>query len=325
MTSKREGLSLAGFFRRFPDDAAAEAWFTERRWPTGPECPHCGGTNVATIASRKPMPYRCRGCRKHFSVTVGTIMQSTKLPLRTWLLAIYLLSTDAKGRSSTKLGRDLDVQQRTAWHLAHRIRKAMATADTVASGVFSGPIQIDELYVGGLNRNRHRSKRQRLGGGSVGKTPVIGIVDRATNRVAAMPLDRVKTDIVAGVVKQHVAAGASVYSDASQVYLWLDRLGYRHQSVHHEHGEFARGAVTTNAVESFWALFRRGYYGTHHYMSPKHLGRYVGEFAARHNMRPLATTDRMAMIAGGMEGQRLRYDDLTAALAPEPVPAGDPF
>ena len=320
---KREGLSLAGFFQRFPDDAAAEAWFTERRWPDGVTCPHCGGTNVATVANRKPMPYRCRSCRRHFSVTVGTIMQSTKLGLRTWLLAIYLLATDAKGRSSTKLGRDLDVQQRTAWHLAHRIRKAMAAAG--ASGPFAGPVEVDELYVGGLNRNRHASKRERLGGGSRGKTPVIGIVDRATNRIAAMPVDRVKTDVIAGVVKHHVAAGAAVYSDASQVYLWLNHLGYQHESVHHEHGEYVRGEVTTNAVESLWALFRRRCYGTHHWMSVKHLHRYTAEAVSWHNLQPLATLDRMALVAGGMEGQRLRYDDLTARPEPEPVPAGDPF
>ena len=323
--TKREGLSLAGFFQRFPDDAAAEAWFTERRWPNGPECPHCGGTNIATVASRKPMPYRCRGCRKHFSVTVGTIMQSTKLGLRTWLLAVYLLTTDAKGRSSLKLGRDLDVQQRTAWHLAHRIRKAMAAADSAAGDVFAGPVEVDELYHGGRQRNRHMSKRPRIGGGSQGKTPVIGIVDRATNRIAAMPIDRVKTDIVAGVVKQHVAAGASVYSDASQVYLWLNRLGYQHESVHHEHGEYVRGPVTTNAVESLWALFRRRCYGTHHWLSVKHLHRYTAEVVSWHNLRPLATVDRMAQVATGMEGQRLRYADLTDRPEPAPVPVGDPF
>ena len=323
MTTKREGLSLAGFFARYPDDAAAEAQFVAWRWPTGPECPHCGSTNVATIANRKPMPYRCRGCRKHFSVTVGTVMQSTKLGLRTWLLAVYLLSTDAKGRSSLKLGRDLDVKQSTAWHLAHRIRKAMAAAGT--ADIFAGPVQIDELYVGGLNRNRHKSKRPRIGGGSIGKTPVVGIVDRPTNRIALIPVDHVKTDVVAGLVKQHVAAGAAVYSDASQVYLWLRRLGYQHKSVHHEHGEFVRGPVTTNAVESVWALFRRRYHGTHHWMSPRHLGEYTSEAAAYHNLRPLATVDRMALVAGGMEGLRLRYDDLTARPEAEPVPVGDPF
>ena len=164
------------------------------------------------------MPYRCRGCRKHFSVTVGTIMQSTKLGLRTWLLAIYLLSTDAKGRSSTKLGRDLDVQQRTAWHLAHRIRKAMAAADSAASDTFAGPVQIDEVYVGGLNRIRHANKRHDVGGGASGKAPVIGIVDLPTNRVAVLPVGRVTMNAASGMVKQRVAAGAAVHSDGARVY-----------------------------------------------------------------------------------------------------------
>ncbi len=277
------------------------------------------------MANRKPMPYRCRGCRKHFSVTVGTIMQSTKLGLRTWLLAIYLLATDAKGRSSTKLGRDLDVQQRTAWHLAHRIRDAMTAADSAASDVFAGPVEVDEMYVGGLNRNRHESKRHRNVGGAKGKEPVIGIVDQPTNRVAAVPVGRVTTNVVTGLVKQRVAAGSAVFSDGSSVYQWLGVVGYQHEAVNHLQGEFVRGGVTTNSVESFWALFRRGYYGTHHYMSPKHLDSYVGEFAARHNMRPLATTDRMALVAGGMEGQRLRYDELVAPLEPVRMVPGDPF
>ena len=200
----------------------------------------------------------------------------------------------------------------------------MAATDYAAGGVFAGPVEVDELYVGGRQRNRHMSKRQHVGGGSVGKTPVIGIVDRATNRIGAIPVDRVKTDIVAGVVKQNVAAGASVYSDASQVYLWLRRLGYRHESVHHEHGEYVRGPVTTNSVESLWALLRRRCYGTHHWMSVKHLHRYTAEAVSWHNLRPLATSDRMALVAGGMEGERLRYDDLTARPKPSPA-AGDPF
>ena len=293
------------------------------RWPNGPECPHCGGTNIATVKNRNPQPFRCRTCRKHFSVTTKTIMHATKLGLRTWLLAIYLLSTDAKGRSSTKLGRDLDVKQSTAWHLAHRIRKAMAAAGT--ADLFSGPVEVDELYVGGLNRNRHKSKRERLGGGSVGKTPVVGMVDRPTNRIALVPVDRVTTDAVTGVVKNRVAAGAAVHTDGSQVYLWLGRLRYQHEAVHHEFGEYVRGPVTTNAVESVWALFRRRVYGTHHSVSRAHLHRYTAEAVSWHNLRPLATVDRMALVAGGMEGVRLRYDDLTARPEPEPVPVGEPF
>ena len=323
MATKREGISLAGFFQRFPDDAAAEEWFVAQRWPTGVTCAHCAGGNVSAVKNRRPQPYHCRDCRRYFSAKTNTVMHSSKLGYRTWLLAIYLLATNAKGCASTKLARDLDVQQKTAWHLAHRIRKAMAAADSAASDLFSGPVEVDEAYLGGVDKWRHANKRERVGGGAGGKTPVIGMVDQATNRVAAVVVDRATSDAATGFVKERVAAGAAVYTDGSGIYKWLGQLGYRHEAVDHASGEYVRDGVTTNAVESLWALSRRQYRGTHHWMSPKHLPRYVGELAARHNMRPLATMDRMAVIAGGMEGERLLYADLTAPL-PEPDPPPEP-
>ena len=165
----------------------------------------------------------------------------------------------------------------------------------------------------------HRRRRQREGAGYRDR-------DRPTNRVAAMPVKRVTTDAASGAVKGQVTAGGTVYSDGARVYQWLDVLGYKHVAVDHSVGEYVRGQAHVNSVESFWALLRRGYYGTHHYMSAQHLHRYVGEFAARHNLRPLATVDRMALVAAGMEGLRLRYDDLIG-IKPESagVPAGDPF
>ena len=172
----RTGMRLAEFFRRFPDDRAAEVWFVSRRWPSGPVCPHCGGGRVSEVASRRPMPYRCRECRKHFSVMSHTLMHASKLGAQTWLPAIFLIVANPKGRSSVQLAADLGVTQKTAWHLAHRIRQALAEGGLPG---FDGPVEADETYIGGKARNRHAHKADP------GKTAVIGVKDRRTGTVAA--------------------------------------------------------------------------------------------------------------------------------------------
>ena len=145
----RNGISLAEFFRLFPDDIAAEAWFEQHRWPSRAACPKCGSISVARLESRKPMPWRCKDCRGYFSVRYGTVMQSPRLGLQTWLLALYLLMTGLKGTSSLKLRRDLGVTQKTAWYMAHRLREAMRAEDFL----FCGPVEADETYIGGLEKN----------------------------------------------------------------------------------------------------------------------------------------------------------------------------
>lgn len=302
----RKGISLVEIFRKFPDDATAEAWFIEQYWPEGVCCRSCGSTNVQTGAAHR-MPYRCRDCRQRFSTKTGTIMQSSKLGYQAWAIAIYLLSTSLKSVSSMKLHRDLEITQKSAWHLAHRIRGAM---DAEGMSPLSGPVEVDETYVGGKRRNMPNRKRKTLTGrGAVGKTAVVGAKDRASNQVRATVVERTDAETLQAFVANHAAKCAQVFTDEASGYKGIPNP---HETVKHSVGEYVREQVHTNGVESFWAGLKRAHKGTFHKMSPKHLRRYVVEFADKHNVRELDTLDQMSSLVRRMEAKRLRYRDLIA-------------
>ena len=302
----RIGISLPEFFRRFPDDAAAEEWFEKQRWPSKIACPRCGSIRVSRVESRKPMPWHCKDCRKYFSVKYGTVMQSSKLGMQTWLLALFLMMTGLKGTSSLKLHRDLGVRQATAWHMAHRIREGMKTEDFA----FCGPVEADETYVGGLEKNKHKDKRMKAAGGPVGKAIVAGVKDRCSNRVSARVVPDTTSDSLVGMVADHAEKGTLVFTDEAKGYLPLRKKGYGHRSVKHSVGQYVDGMAHTNGMESFWAMLKRGYHGTYHQMSPEHLHRYVSEFSHRHNVRPQDTEDQMAKMVMRMDHKTLPYKEL---------------
>ena len=306
--SHRKGISMVELFRRFSDDATAAAWFIERRWPTGIACPHCGSTNVQTGAKHKTMPYRCREkqCAKRFSAKTGTVMEGSKLGFQVWMIATYLLSTSLKSVSSMKLHRDLNINQRSAWFLAHRLRVALSEE----GGIFSGPVEVDETYIGGKRANMSNARRKELAGtgrGAVGKMAVVGAKDRATKQVAAKVVESTDAPTLQGFVIDHAGPGATVYSDDSAAY---ESLPFNHETVKHSLSEYVKGDAHTNGIESLWSMLKRAHKGTFHKLSPKHLDRYVQEFAGRHNLRDEDTIDIMAPIATGMRGKRLRYREL---------------
>ncbi len=304
----RKGITLLEIADMFSDEQKAREWLAEQRWQGTPHCPECGSTNVQCWIKHPSQTHRCRECpkRKMFSIKAGTVMEASNLTHREWAIGIFLFTTHLKGISSMKLHRDLGIGQKAAWFMLQRLRKAYE----LEVGLFSGPVEVDETYIGGKRKNMPKSKRKQMTGrGAVGKTAVVGAKDRETNQVSAKVVQSTGKDALHEFVESRTEEDAQVYTDDAKAYRGMDR---DHESVCHSVGEYVRDMAHTNGIESFWSMMKRGYHGTYHKMSPKHLDRYVGEFAGRHNKREADTEGQMISIVTGMEGKRLRYKDLTA-------------
>ncbi len=308
----REGLTVVQLMDMFPTEEAATEWFESVIWPDGRHCPKCGSLRTRE-ASHAKMPYWCTDCRSYFSVKTGTAMQASKVPLRKWAIAIYLCLTSLKSISSMKLQRDIGVSQPTAWFMLQRIREAWAVDDDED---FDGPVEVDETYMGGERKNMSNAKRRafREAGsprGPVDKTAVVGVKDRETNEVRAEVVRNVDGATLQGFVREHTEEGATVYSDEAAAYKGLAR-DYRHVAVNHTVSEYVRVQAHTNGMESFWSMLKRAHDGTFHKISPKHLQRYVSEFAGKHNHRESGTLVQMRHTVVRLVGRRLAYRHLIA-------------
>jgi transposase-like protein len=271
--------TLTEFTDYFCDEETCRKHYAEIRFGNGGYCPHCGHKEIYTFKDGKR--YRCASCKQDFTIKTGTVFGESKLPLRKWFIAIYLLSTTSKGMSSVQLAKHVGVTQKTAWFMSHRIREAHQQN----KGHLSGTFEVDETYVGGLEKNKHANKRSQgtRGRSTKTKTPVVGIIQRG-GEIRAKVVERVTMQAVENNILATALKGSKIISDDFLSYARIGKM-FPHKSVSHARGEYVNGDAHTNSIESFWALFKRGYHGVYHHMSRKHMQRYVDEFTFRFNRR----------------------------------------
>lgn len=306
----RSTISTYAVFRMFPDEPTARTYLEGRLWANGPICPECGSTD--RITTRKAGFYRCNACKDFdFTVRTGTIFGRSHIPLHKWIYAMYLLVTARKGISSMQLAKEIGVTQKSAWFMLSRLREACGSDSDIDQ--FRGTVEADECFVGGKEANKHESKKQRLGRGPVGKTPVLGIRERGGRTFAKVIKNRTIQEIQ-GEIFQRVEVGSTIYTDDHLAYSGMDGLFFRHDTVNHAAGEYVRGATHTNGIESVWAVLKRGLHGVYHQVSKKHLGRYVDEFAWRLNAGNVKrhSLERLASFVDAVVGKRITYKQLTA-------------
>jgi len=286
----------------FSDAENCTNFLSQLRWPEGVECPNCDGREVSYLSTR--CLWKCKACKKQFSVKVGSIMEDSPIGLDKWLAAIWLIANAKNGISSMEIHRSLGVTQKSAWFLLHRIRKAMQNGSFVK---LSGHVEVDETYIGGKARNMHISKRKHLGSRDTGKIAVMGLLERH-GKVRTMVIEGTKRGHLHSQVAKHVESGSNVYTDALRSYNELGQE-FIHGVINHAE-RYVDGLIHTNGIENFWSLLKRSIKGTYVSVEPFHLFRYLDEQAFRFNTRKGTDADRFVKAVAALTGKRLTYEEL---------------
>ena len=312
MCDKNRYNSLIGVLQHFSDEKVCLEHLESLRWPDGnPICPHCGNEKAYRFKDGKR--FKCSKCRKQFTAKVGTIFQGSNIPLNKWFAAIYLATSHKKGISSHQLAKDIDISQKSAWHVLHRIREMVKEKDpTMLNNSVDGEFEIDEHFHGGLEKNKHANKRTEnsQGRSTKTKTTILGIIQRG-GKVIALPVKDTKAGTLVPIMRANIPAGATVYTDEWYAYRGLSNV-YEHEIVKHASGEYVVGNAHTNSIESFWAILTRSVLGIYHQVSKEHLGSYCDEVAFRFNTKKTTESKRFDLAIAQSNGRRLKWKDLTA-------------
>ena len=296
----------------FHNETKAREWLERRLWPDGPICPKCGVIDQATLMQgelHRPGLYQCNACREPFTVTVNTLYERSKIPLHKWLAATHLMMASKKGMSALQVGRLLGLSKKTAWFLCHRIRESLRETNPDMLGGDGMTVEVDETFIGGLEKNKHRSKRKHQGTGGAGKEAVIALVERG-GRVRSHHVPEVNAKTLAPILEAQLHGASYVYTDEGGAMRKAGSQFKHHDSVNHSIGEYVRGDVHTNTIEGYFSIMKRGIHGVYHHVSQQHLKRYLAEYDFRYNEREkLGVSDaaRMTKSVNGIVGKRLYY------------------